>query len=403
MAEDGQLVRLAGRSIPDDAALAELLDPIALEERLREARVRRTEALARRGGGTAPAEGSASVPPADHRPAPLVAAPEERTAPPPAAARRVRALPLMMFLAGAGLGAALVAVAAMPSLRLRLAMMLAPEAVVLSEPAPPPSVSSSAPPAPALPPEAPPAAAPVAAPVATPVATPTAPAAPTEPETAAQPAPEAAAPAMPAPVAPEAAAVAPEEPPVAAAALPPRIVLHYPVSAEAEALAVRDRLLADGATDVEIVPVRIAIGRTNVRFYHDADADGARALASLIAPAGAPAPEARDFTDYPNPVATGKVEVWFAGGVTPGRASAARPPAPAPVAAPGAGPAMSPIASPAAGPVLTPSAAPGPNAAGSPAAAGAMEPLELVPPETQAEAVARILVERTYQRLRGHD
>ena len=47
MAEDGRLVRIASRSAAEPS-LSDLLDPVALEERLQEARARRAEALARR-------------------------------------------------------------------------------------------------------------------------------------------------------------------------------------------------------------------------------------------------------------------------------------------------------------------------------------------------------------------
>lgn len=448
MAQDGQPVQLAGRSTADDQAMADLLDPVALEERLRDARIRRTEALARRNTdpGTRAKDPSAPRPTPPHatpvvaKPATALAGPERaaasqpsapRSAPRPVVAvhpvavrpvamppgdgpgavaapvRRTRILPLVMFIAGASLGAALVAVVAMPSLRLRLAMMLAPEAMLISEPATPPSVASAAPVAPSLPVD----------PVPAPVTAPAAARAPVAAGVATAPTADTAASSSPAPstviltpaeppananegferamgsgeahgpaTAPVAAEPAPSSPPVP---LPSRIVLHYPASAEAEAMAARERLLAAGVGDVQAVPVRFAIGRTNVRFYHGVDAEGARGVADLLAREGDAVPEARDFTDYPSPAAAGKVEVWFSGSPTAARATSSR--LIAPTATPGAGTPMLPAEQ--AGTDLT--TTPLPEPAGT-----AMEPTDLIPPETQAEAVARILVERTYERLR---
>ena len=52
--------------------------------------------------------------------------------------------------------------------------------------------------------------------------------------------------------------------------LPARVSIHYPPSAAAEAAAQR-RPARRRRRRVEIVPVRIDISRSNVRFYHDAD------------------------------------------------------------------------------------------------------------------------------------
>ena len=63
MVTQAQLVRLGGPSRPaEEAGVAELLDPVALEARLNDARARRTEALARRAAGQAPADPRPLVP-----------------------------------------------------------------------------------------------------------------------------------------------------------------------------------------------------------------------------------------------------------------------------------------------------------------------------------------------------
>ncbi|HET9068982.1 MAG TPA: hypothetical protein VFN28_10080, partial [Amaricoccus sp.] len=135
MAEDGRLARVAGRSASAaEPTLSELLDPIALEERLRAARARRAEALARRPAADAaaplppePAEvlpAAAPVPEPEPVPAPVPAAilgaasavlvAPPRPLPPRAApARGLPAVPILVFLAGLGLGGAAVAVFAL--------------------------------------------------------------------------------------------------------------------------------------------------------------------------------------------------------------------------------------------------------------------------------------------------
>jgi hypothetical protein len=149
MAEDGQLARVAGRSGPAEPSFAELLDPIALEERLKDARARRQEALARRQAeeaapGAAKSETRVEIisrprpaiaPLPDPVPAPaprVVLTAEPRT---PAAPRPVpEALPLhrrtglmaaLLFVAGLGFGAAAVAFVVVPVLRDRPAALVA--------------------------------------------------------------------------------------------------------------------------------------------------------------------------------------------------------------------------------------------------------------------------------------
>jgi hypothetical protein len=77
------------------------------------------------------------------------------------------------------------------------------------------------------------------------------------------------------------------------------------------------------------------------------------------------APEARDFTDYATPAGPGKVELWLAG--NPDAPAAAARTAPA-----------------------TP----------RPTASSFQTPAVIAPPETQAEAVERILIERLRQQGR---
>lgn len=115
--------------------------------------------------------------------------------------------------------------------------------------------------------------------------------------------------------------------------LPKRVSIHYPRSAQADATAVQAELRAAGIADVEIMPVSLAIGRSNVRFYHDVDRAPAEGASALIADALGGAPETRDFTDYPTPTVTGRIEIWLAG--EPVRtASAPREPAREPIREP---------------------------------------------------------------------
>ncbi|MFO1143674.1 MAG: hypothetical protein U1E59_15075 [Amaricoccus sp.] len=144
------------------------------------------------------------------------------------------------------------------------------------------------------------------------------------------------------------------------------MVIHFPASAQPVASSVQAALAAAGGVDVQMVPVRIEIGRSNVRFYHAEDRDAAAALAALVAPVlpDGDAPEPRDFTDYATPTALGKVEIWLAGaptgGATSTRASARHAPRVA------------------VAPQLYPDA---------------VAPIE-APSQSQAEAVERILVQR---------
>ena len=140
MAEDGQLARFSARPGPTDPSLVELLDPHALEERLKDARSRRAEALARRNAAETDPHTQQSVGP----PPRLVVAPAPAAAPEPTAAV-VPALPAaeaaswrlqtgaylaLIFVAGLGLGGAPGAVLALRSLPDRIAAVPEPAAPI---------------------------------------------------------------------------------------------------------------------------------------------------------------------------------------------------------------------------------------------------------------------------------
>jgi hypothetical protein len=410
MTREAQLLQLKddrpGRL--DEPGLAELLDPVALEARLQEARARRSAALAKRAVGA--------------EPAPPLPGPEPVAA---SGRPRLRGLgPGLLFALGLALGGAGAALLTQPDLRRSLALLIAPEIVAEIappapapvEPAPAPEVAPEPPAVAAETPAAPPPAplpgragtVPPPEPAALAVAA-TAPSPPAAPTSAAPPAPALALPAVPAPAPPEVAteapaapapaplsapaghAPAPETPPFAVAlalpslpaapeadgapsvpaqtpppaALPERVIVHFPASAEAEAQAARSALLDLGVPEVETVPVRFAIGASNLRYYHAGDRDGARRVAEAVAGSlAAGAPAIRDFTDYRPPPLAGRVEIWLAGAPRAAAPRASRP-APARADRPAAPPPM---------------------------------PADL-PPADQAEAVARIIVERSLQRL----
>lgn len=111
--------------------------------------------------------------------------------------------------------------------------------------------------------------------------------------------------------------------PVLDAALPSRIIVHYPASAEAAARAVETALRDAGAADVSIMPVAFAIGASNVRYYHGEDAGSAARVAALALAAGVSDPTVRDFTDFPRPPLPGRVEIWLAGAPSATRRSGA--------------------------------------------------------------------------------
>ena len=154
MAEDGQLARFSARSGPTKPTLSELLDPHALEERLKEARSRRAEALARKAAAApdgdlqtvvqsprlvaprplpvpespAPRPAAVIAPPVIAPPAVVQPEIEHAVAPAaePAARRQAGAYFALIFLAGLGLGGAAVAVLALRSLPDRIAAVRSP-------------------------------------------------------------------------------------------------------------------------------------------------------------------------------------------------------------------------------------------------------------------------------------
>jgi hypothetical protein len=202
---------------------------------------------------------------------------------------------------------------------------------------------------------------------------------PPEPAGLARPSEESGPPAVGAPVPALPSLAAPEAP----GALPQRVYIHYPRSSEAAATAARDALLGAGVPQVDIVPVRLTIDQSNIRYYHDADRAAADALSALMAPTlpGGP-PVARDFTDYPTPPASGKVEVWLSGTSDGPRTAASAPSArvsspSVPRTDAGALRSNPAVTTPL---VLQPPTAP-------------------VPPANQAQEVERILIERAVQQL----
>lgn len=413
MAEDGQLDSFAHGAEP---SVAELMDPIALEARLREARARRAEALARRGAEPAdqprserPRGGAPTTPfapkipawleemnrapePSPERAPPEVPAPAPRVRPvlvgthgSPAAPSRnppttipgdrppllapaapdddlaprlaTRAEPrrrlpraALLFVAGLGIGAAVVAFAVRspapdpdPRAVAEVASpptSQAPAGIAAQSPAPAapeagqlPAVATTLPAAPDLT---------VPTPGAADIAEGAAPARLAAP--ASEPAPPAMAPPGPA-IGDVIAAIAPparhDESAGATGAgateagatgggatlavrapLPERVAIHYPRSAQALAETVQRTLRDAGVPDVETMPVGFAIGKSNVRFYHSADQAGAEGASALLAGVMDGAPQTRDFTDYPTPTLSGRVEIWLAG--EPGAGASSR-------------------------------------------------------------------------------
>lgn len=457
MGDEGRPIRLGDAMPLREPAIADLLDPLALEERLREARARRAAALAGRKAPAAPparpdfAEAaSAFLHPRDADPVDAPAAPprietfrtgpaaapvvEEPSTPPlvaiaapepveaaPAAPTTDRGLVRVpvwaIFATGLLLGAAVVALVVLAPTPRPTATPTASPAPVETAAAVPPATATpetapsvTAPPETATPetatPEAPEPAADAVPPlpdILLPLLPPTATAVPVPaadlPAPAEEPAPVPAdaletariEPAVPRVIAPRprppvAPAAAPAEAPVTGA-LPARVTIHYPPSAEAEAERARAALAEAGVAEVRLLPIRLDIARSNVRFYHAADSAAANTVVGLLG-TGGEAPLARDFTDYRTPAAPGALEVWLAGTAPAGRAAAPRRDPdtvatttlePAPTTAATTPAPAAPVVLPApAAPIPAPAAAPAPN---------------------QAEAVARIIVERAYERL----
>ena len=340
----------------------DLLDPIALERRLSEARARRAAALAgkERAGPRAPVPGSAEAP--ARAPAEAASAlPQPDTAQRPS--RRIARL-FGLFLAGLFLGGGAAFVLAPAPMRNRIVDLAAFQRVpgLLASriaPAPVPGVDASAPSSPHMP---------VGPPPVTELALRPRVPEPTAPAQLHAPAPEiapasAAAPdgvwaatsvadLQPPASTPPAAAVAPlggapviadvthsigsvaiglvvpgPEPDVSEIAavmtvpalvpisLPPvRVLLHVSPTARNGAENAIAALEAAGAAEVVAVPVSFEVSRTDVRFFHGTDRAAADEVASVLARRTDGAlPQARDFTHFsPRPV-SGDLEVWLAG------------------------------------------------------------------------------------------
>jgi hypothetical protein len=93
------------------------------------------------------------------------------------------------------------------------------------------------------------------------------------------------------------------------------VYLNVPVTVSDEiAAAALETLRAAGLGEVFLASVSIPISRTNVRYYFDADAAHAGRISELLEPAlGEGGVEARDFTGYDPKPKPGTIEVWFAG------------------------------------------------------------------------------------------
>ena len=336
MREESDLATGAGG--PDDRPEIDPFDPVALEERLKDARVRRERAIAMR------ASKKPSVPqPQAKPPAPIE----------PARARASRGrrnlYVVAMFVAGAGLGATAASLSQAPQFQQARAFLaqtsgksgdggLAPSANVQEPPSlgmigiselPAIDAGSSEATGPDLPEIR------KVAGISKP-----------EPTGSAGPAPEAWIPAgaaapprftrsptLPVPRPGAGLAAGPPSRPEAsrASVLPPvlfdtsvaspplpgssLVYLNVPVTVSEEiAAAALETLRAAGIGEVFLASVSIPISRTNVRYYFDADAAHAGRISDLLEPAlGEGGVEARDFTGYDPKPEPGTIEVWFAG------------------------------------------------------------------------------------------
>ncbi len=332
LADDGRRARIADG----------LIDPVALEDRLRVARARRAEAVALR---TANQTVRTPSPPAGPDPVPHPeTAPQIRTA-----------HPLVAVLA-IGLTASAIF---SPTPKASHPSPEPAQIAMVTEPALPPASS----PAPAAPPPA--ERADAATPKPSPVLAPARPslpvrtaaprddivtlvAAPIEaaPIEAAPPAPTQTAP----PVAPRPTAKATRPPASepAGPALRPETLLVYVPSGEGSAAfdVPRDLLRASGFVAITDRTTDATIRRTNVRFYNPGDAAAASAIADLIGDGAV----ARDFSASGAVVSPGRIEIWMAGSpsgpaVSPAPAVAtldptAKPPSRTPVDGPSPDPAL---------------------------------------------------------------
>lgn len=172
----------------------------------------------------------------------------------------------------------------------------APEPTPEPAPAPPPAPAPTAAPAPA--PEPAPAPAPRPA---TPVPVPAAP----------QPAP----PAVAAPFPPPAAPVPQGSPQITAPGFSrtlaeARVVIHYPEGRGYQRSEELVRLLrAIGTGEVETRPVRYAVDRQSIRYYHAADREVTWTISDLVGGGGWAT--VSDFTSYRPTPRIGTIEIWL--------------------------------------------------------------------------------------------
>ncbi len=124
--------------------------------------------------------------------------------------------------------------------------------------------------------------------------------------------------------APPARAASTVAPPYATAS---SVYLNVPSTVPDEiARAAVETLREATSAEVFLASVAIPVSRTNVRYYHARDSAAASRIAGLLEPSedGSLA-EPRDFTDYDPKPEPGTIEVWFAGDAPAARPVAAAP------------------------------------------------------------------------------
>jgi hypothetical protein len=92
------------------------------------------------------------------------------------------------------------------------------------------------------------------------------------------------------------------------------IVLHIPNGAQrSDATKLLGAAVGAGFEIADIQSAAFTISRTNVRYFHERDAQAARALASAIGG------KFRDFTSFEPSPDPGVIEIWLEGEGTPVR------------------------------------------------------------------------------------
>ncbi|PZQ51476.1 MAG: hypothetical protein DI556_04765 [Rhodovulum sulfidophilum] len=95
-----------------------------------------------------------------------------------------------------------------------------------------------------------------------------------------------------------------------------RVVINYPANTPAaEVTAATESITAAGFPNTQSARVNVDMSAANVRYFHAADAEAARALAEATGAV------ARDFTSFSPPPRTGHLELWLPG-TAPKRAPA---------------------------------------------------------------------------------